>query len=35
MPPRPELGDVAREVGDVEVAHQVDAEEARGADGDV
>lgn len=35
VPPPPELCDVAREVGVGEVAHQVDAEEAGGTDGDV
>ena len=35
VPPSPELCDVAREVGVGEVAHQVDAEEAGGTDGDV
>ena len=35
MPAAPELGDVAAEVGHFEVAHQADAEEFGGADGDV
>ncbi len=35
VPAAPELGDVSREIGEIEVAHQVDAEQARRADGDV
>ena len=35
VPPAPELGDVATEVGYVEVAHQLDPEELRRSDGDV
>lgn len=35
MPPAPELGNVATEVGHVEVAHQLDAEQFRRSDGDI
>ena len=35
VPPPPELGDVAGEVGELEVGHQLEAEELGGADGDV
>ena len=35
VPPAPELGDVATEVGHVEVAHQLDPEKLRRSDGDV
>ena len=35
VPTPPELGDVAGEVGELEVGHQLEAEELGGADGDV
>ena len=35
VPAAPELGDVAAEVGHVEVAHQLDPEQLRRSDGDV
>ena len=35
VPAPPELGDVAGEVGELEVGHQLEAEELGGADGDV
>ena len=35
MPPSPKFGDVSREIGIREIAHQADAEETRTADRDV